>query len=65
MTDVTDTFKCEICGDTFEKGRTDEEAEAEFVERYPHDVGEETSVICEDCDEKFQAWMKRRNHHIN
>lgn len=51
-----DTFTCDMCGGTFNKGRTDEEADAEAAAIFgdaPPPEGR--SIVCEDC------WIKLIN----
>lgn len=51
------TFKCEKCGETFNKNRTDDEARKEF-EKAPWNIpGEGIGIICEDCFEEFKVWF--------
>jgi hypothetical protein len=49
-------FVCGACGKTFEKGRSDEEAEAEMRELWGDLPPEDQVVICSDCFEKFWEW---------
>lgn len=44
-----ETFVCAMCGGEFEKDWTDEEAEAEYAERWPGMADARRVVICEDC----------------
>jgi len=49
---MTDTFTCANCGDTHEKGWSDEEAAAEAQENFPGiDTTDpvEAPVVCDDC----------------
>jgi hypothetical protein len=49
---MSGTFTCASCGDTFDKGWSDEEAAAEAQENFPGiDIGnpDEASVVCDDC----------------
>lgn len=51
-----ETFTCELCEETFEKGWTDEEAEAEFEALFPDDPPR--AVVCEDCFAEVMEWAK-------
>ena len=45
-------YKCEHCGNVYQKGRSDEEAKAEAKEIFgknPDDWNDEQVVICDDC----------------
>lgn len=52
------TFTCEMCGGTFGKAWSDEEAEAEKVELFPLVAREDCAMICDDC---FNRVMGPRN----
>lgn len=54
----SETFTCEMCRQTFPKGRPDEEANAEAeelwgVENASEDA--EMAVVCDDCFKKMLA----------
>lgn len=55
---LVDEFLCANCGKTFERGWSDEEAQAEAESLIPADQFEEsgTAVVCDDC---FKAIMGR------
>lgn len=56
---VTDTYTCASCGETFEKGWSDEEAAAEAEELFPGidpSDPDEAGVVCGPC---FQHIMGR------
>ncbi len=44
-------FKCGICGETYEKGWSDEEAEKECVENFGEEMahGDDRVIICDAC----------------
>jgi hypothetical protein len=44
-------FRCSLCRGVFEKGWTDEEADAEFATQLPGIPVEETKLVCDDCYE--------------
>ena len=46
---MSDMFTCAICGGTFEKTNTDEEALAEKEALFPEYTLEECAIVCEDC----------------
>lgn len=51
-----ETYRCENCGVTFEKGWTDEEADEERRVNWPDFTPEECSIVCHDCYKKFMEW---------
>ena len=53
-----DTYTCAVCGETFEKGWTDEEALSEATELYGEIPPEERAVICDVC---YKSMMIRYN----
>lgn len=43
-------FRCDACGGTFERERSDEEAVAEMVETWqPHEGDDDLAIICDPC----------------
>jgi hypothetical protein len=54
------TFTCAACKGTFPKAWSDEEARAEFEQRFPGEPFDETvEMICDDCDPAVMAaWIK-------
>lgn len=46
---MEETFTCAVCGETFTKARTDEEALAETVELFGPVDDDEMEVICNSC----------------
>lgn len=46
---MNNTYTCAVCGETFDKGWSDEEAEAELKENFPGHAKEECAIICDDC----------------
>lgn len=51
------TFKCAQCGGVFDKGRSDEEANAEALDLWGVENATEAdgmAVVCDDC---FKAFM--------
>lgn len=56
MSEVGDTFQCAACGGVFEKGRDDDEAEAELRERFGESFDRsQCSIVCEDCAQRLYA----------
>lgn len=53
-----DTFTCANCKDTFGKGWSDEEAQAEYAENFTESAirGVEIDVVCDDCYKELTAW---------
>jgi hypothetical protein len=58
-------FKCDICGETFTKGRSDEEALAETYQVLggPPAKNEELGIVCVVCWEQFIDWWERIGKH--
>jgi hypothetical protein len=45
-----DTYTCAMCGETYKKGWSDEEAKEEYEEAFPcADSEEPIRVVCDDC----------------
>jgi hypothetical protein len=62
--DVTGTFTCELCKLTYDKGRSDEDAEVEFYRTFPEEQWEEeTAVLCDDCFNTVMDWAKKKGIH--
>jgi hypothetical protein len=55
-----DTFTCALCGETKEKGQTDDEAAAEFVEAFGREIAENDPLVCDDCYERVMTWRSTR-----
>lgn len=55
-----ETYKCQVCKGTFEKGWSDEEAAQEFKDtKWRTGVSlEETGLVCDDCYDKMTAWLR-------
>jgi hypothetical protein len=54
-----DTYTCEQCGGTFEKGRPDEEPQAESVRNFGvRGDAPGMAIVCDDC---YQEIMRRMN----
>jgi hypothetical protein len=48
---MSERYVCECCGGTFDKGRSDDEASAEFAENFPGQApsAAATALVCDDC----------------
>ena len=48
---MSDTYTCAKCGGTFKKAWSDEEANAEYDEKFAEEktAGEERDVVCDGC----------------
>lgn len=60
----TNEFQCAKCKRIFDKGWTDDEAEAEANQNFPGldcNNAAEAAIICDDCYNAMMAWL--RNHH--
>lgn len=55
MTDTPETFTCDRCHQTFDKGWSDAEAEAEAVEQFGEYAKLPRAVVCDDCYRKMNA----------
>lgn len=53
---MAEQYTCAACGETYDKGWSDEEAEGELAETFPGFDVEECSLVCDDC---FQAMKPR------
>lgn len=54
-------YRCDQCGEIFDKGRTDEEAHAEAVQTFGAALdppGDPPAVVCDDCYDEIMAWAK-------
>jgi hypothetical protein len=49
---MSNTFKCAVCEETFEKGWSDEKAEAELRENFNVPV-EDCAIVCDGCYKKM------------
>lgn len=45
---MASTYKCSVCGETYDKGWSDEEAEAELAENFGVPK-EDCDIVCDDC----------------
>lgn len=52
------TFQCVMCGETFQKGWSDEEAMKEYEQNYGAHIGEEMDVVCDECHDAIMVWRK-------
>lgn len=60
----TETFDCALCGGTFEKGRSDEEAEAEYQVTFTEEQkAEPRKIACEDCYREIMGWYDLEREH--
>lgn len=48
-----DEYRCEACGEVFQKGWTDEEAKAEQKEQFGDLTPENIAVVCDECYKKM------------
>jgi hypothetical protein len=52
---MPEEFTCGMCGGTFTKGRSDEEAVAEMVDSFGELPGDEAlSIVCDECYQKIR-----------
>lgn len=55
---MSKTYKCDMCGGTFDSGWSDEEAEAEYSGSFNELSQEEKAdraEVCDDCYKEFMA----------
>jgi DNA-directed RNA polymerase subunit RPC12/RpoP len=48
-----ETYTCECCGKSFEKGWSDKEARRESEKNFPGLEDEDAAVVCDDCYKKI------------
>jgi hypothetical protein len=59
---MAETFTCAMCGKTYDKEWTDEEAMAEAEGIFGDQLGDDPDVVCDDCFNKMggavpmQSW---------
>ena len=62
-------FKCAMCGNVYEKGRSDKEAYRECVDNFGKDMTNhsELDIVCDDCYQKIKPieHPKELNDAIN
>jgi hypothetical protein len=59
------TYTCDLCGQTYEKAWTDEEALAEAEDNFSPAELEDTAVVCDDCYRKFMPELPRTRAEID
>ncbi len=62
---MADTYTCEMCKGTFDKGWTDEEAQAEAERLFPGMDHSDMAMLCDDCFQKIQAAAMRQKGPFN
>lgn len=55
---MSEQFTCARCGCTFDNGWSHAEAMAEYTGRFFAAALDDAAVLCDDCFERFWAWMK-------
>ena len=59
---MPETYECGSCHGTFDKGWSDQEAEAEMAENYPDGLdADDREIICDDCYNQFMKWREAVN----
>lgn len=56
---MSNQFTCADCGETFDKGRSDEEALKESKEIWGEIPQEDMEIICEDCYQKMMKGLRQ------
>lgn len=54
-------FQCDLCKGIFDKGWTDEEANAEAIETFGG-LHPDDGILCDDCHKEYMKWFE--NHII-
>lgn len=50
---MAETYTCELCGETYTKGWTDEEATKELTQAFPGFAQNQCALVCDDCYHGF------------
>lgn len=50
---MPEQYTCEACGETFDKGWSDEEAILELEEEFPGFATSDCGLVCDDCYKKM------------
>lgn len=53
MSGEGEDFVCAMCGCTFQKAWSDEEAKAEVAETFPDELDEPMAIVCDDCYQRL------------
>lgn len=58
---MSNTFTCAICGVVAIKGRSDEEAQADYEAVMPEAAsrGDDTDTVCDSCHADLMQWARR------
>lgn len=51
-------YTCEICEESYERERSDEECLKEVAEIMPETIHDEMAIICDDCWIEAMEWYK-------
>jgi hypothetical protein len=52
--DAPEQYTCELCGETYDRGRSDEEALSETAAVFgPDSLDEPLAIVCDDCWNKI------------
>lgn len=54
---TSNQYQCWKCKGVFEKGWSDEEAEAERAANWPRFSQDDCDVVCDDCYKAFMSWF--------
>lgn len=52
---VADSYTCDACGDEFEKGWSDDEADRELAVTFPGAEKAQCAIVCDDCYQRLMA----------
>ena len=47
-------FKCELCGNVYDKGWSDEEAKQEYFDNFDDTNIDDCGMVCDDCYNKIR-----------
>ena len=56
MVAADDTFRCEVCGNVYQKALSDDEAIEEARRLRPREVNLTQGVVCDDCHQAYLKW---------
>lgn len=48
-------YRCEMCGEVFKKGWSDEQAKEEYKKNFNMEVKEDDGIVCDDCYNKMMV----------
>lgn len=55
-----ETFVCAVCGEAYDKARTDAEALAELHRDYGDVPLDQVAMVCDDCYRRYTHWLAQQ-----